>query len=73
MPTDELCQGLVEAEHDIIFQYNILESMFNITQKFPEILNNFQKDLRVYSGFDQLAIIKGKIIEKTWTPFIYLT
>ena len=62
MPVDELCQGLVDAEHNILFSENILENMLDTSQKFPKYLENIMQDLKVYQGFDKPAIMKGKII-----------
>ena len=61
-PADEICQGLVDHQNDIIFSQDILENLLNITQKYPKILHNIQQDLKVFSGFDEPALIKGRII-----------
>jgi len=73
MPADELSQGLIDAGHDINYTENILENVLNTSQKFPKYFENILQDLKVYQGFDQPAIIKGKIIQSTRTPCKILT
>ena len=41
--------------------------MLHITQRYPKILDYITQDMKVYSEFDQLALIKARIVKKTKT------